>query len=160
MSSTGAVTNQRDRTIAQLQRAESLMRSRIPGGRHGGWDDAEVVWHLTAYTRAVAAVLRGAAEARQPSSAELFGRELTADELSLELDEQNEAIRRQYADQARDAIAEWRSQLQAATGQAVALSDEVLEAPGPTYLPAWTRPHLYEVVDALVSHYEAHLSPP
>jgi hypothetical protein len=49
-------------------------------------------------------------------------------------DEQNEAIRRQYADQARDAIAEWRSQLQAATGQAVALSDEVLEAPGqPTF---------------------------
>jgi hypothetical protein len=121
-----------------------------------------VLCHLAAYARLVAAVLRGAADGRQATDRELYGRELTDAERALGgLDEVNEAIRREHATLSYgEGLALWRAMHAEARTQLARLTDAALAAPGPAYPPAWSRPHLAAVVLALVHHYEGHMAGP
>jgi DinB superfamily len=147
--------------VAELLRAGELVEQRVsPEASFGGWSGRDVLVHLAAYTRLVAAFLRGAAEQRVPGHAELFGRELSEAELAMnDLDQINHAVIREHAHLSYgEARALWRSMHQEAVVQLGRLSDEQLAAPGPDYMPAWRSPHLGDVVARLGAHYEAHLS--
>ncbi len=115
--------------------------------------------HLAAYARLVGAVLRSTAQSRPPSNSELYGRELTEDELALtDLDAVNESLRREYtALSYDDALAFWRAMHAEAVAQAARLTDDQLAAPGPSAPPNWSRPHLADAVTALIQHYEGHM---
>ncbi len=147
-------------TLAELEQASRLVEQRVrPDGTFDGWDGRDVLCHLAAYTRLVGGVLRGAAENRSPTQAELYGRELTEQEQALtDLDAINESLRREYtALSYGDALAFWRAMHAEAVAQAARLTDQQLAAPGPSAPPNWWRPHLAEVVTALVRHYQGHM---
>ena len=151
----------RGQVLAQLDRAGRLVESRVrPDGDFGGWSGRDVLCHLGAYARVIAAMLQAEAEGRQPTETEMFGRDLTdAERAMTDLDEINEAIRRQSASLSYDAaLALWRAAHAAVIAQTSRLTEEQLLAPGPTYAPAWSRPRLFEVVTALIQHYQGHIS--
>jgi hypothetical protein len=151
----------REATVAKLNQAGHLVEDNVrPDGTFDGWDGRDVLCHLAAYTRLVGAVLRSTAEHRLPSSTELYGRELTDEEQALvDLDAINEALRRTYEDLSYDeALAFWRGMHAEAVAQAGRLTNEQLAAPGPVSPPNWWRPHLADVVTALVQHYEEHMA--
>jgi hypothetical protein len=104
-------------------------------------------------------LLQGEAESRQPTPRELYGRKLSDAESALvDLDDVNEAVRREYEALSFDqALAFWRAMHAHAVKQAARLSDEQFAAPGPAYPANWSKPHLAEVVTALVQHYRAHM---
>jgi hypothetical protein len=120
-----------------------------------------VLCHLAAYARLVGGVLRGAAEDRSPSHTELYGRELTQQEQAFtDLDAINDAVRREYAALSYDdALVFWRATHAELVAQTARLTDEQLAAPGPAAQLNWSRPHLADVVTALVQHYEGHMEP-
>ena len=154
------VTLTREEALAGLERAGQLVEQRVtPGGTFEGWDGRDVLCHLGAYARLVGAVLRGEAEGRRATSAELYGRELTGEELAIVgLDAVNEALRREYAALAYgEALAFWRAMHEQVVAQAARLTDDQLAAPGPSYPMNWSRPHLADVVTALITHYEGHM---
>ncbi len=154
------VTTTRDEALSDLKRAGRLVEQRIsPDGSFDGWGGRDVLCHLGAYARLVGAVLQGRAEGRPPTMTELYGRDLTDVESAMvELDEVNEAIRREYeALSYNEALAFWRAKHQQVLAQAARLTDCQLAEPGPSYPPNWRRPHLVEVIEALVSHYEGHM---
>ncbi len=147
--------------LVELRRAGDLVEQRVvPDGSYGGWSGHDVLVHLAAYTRLVAAMLRGAAEQRRPSGAELFGRELTpAEQAMKDLNQINHAVIDEYANLSYDEVHElWRTLFHDLLTQAARLSDEQLAAPGPDYAPQWWRPHLSELVAKLTAHYDAHMS--
>jgi hypothetical protein len=131
-----------------------------PEGNFDGWNGRDVLCHLAVYTRVVGAILRATAEDRVATSVELYGRELTPEELAMtELDEINAATQRDTAHLSyAGALAFWRAMHGEALVQLARLSDTQLDAPGPTAPPTWHRPHLAEVVTALTDHYAAHMS--
>jgi hypothetical protein len=100
-------------------------------------------------------------EQRPPTSAELYGRELTDEEHALtDLDAINAAVLRAHAGLSyAEALVLWRTMHAQAVGQAARLTDAQLAAPGPLVPAHWSRPHLAEVVTALVDHYQAHMAP-
>jgi hypothetical protein len=144
-----------------LEGARQVVERRVqPDGLFDGWDGRDVLCHLAAYARVVAAVLRSTAENRPPSSIELYGRELSEEESSLtDLDAINEAIHHEssalgYA----DALRLWRDMHAQVVAAVATLTDEQLAAPGPTAPANWWRPHLGEVVTTLTDHYAAHMA--
>ncbi|MBV9354742.1 MAG: maleylpyruvate isomerase N-terminal domain-containing protein [Chloroflexi bacterium] len=150
----------RDQAIALLVPTARLVEGRVrPDGSYEGWSGREVLIHLAVYARVVGALLQAAAEARQPTAAELFGRELSAEELRLGLDEQNALAQQEYAalDFAQ-ALTFWRSMHARVMAQLGRLTDAQLAAAGPTYPPTWTRAHLFDVAIALAEHYQAHMA--
>lgn len=154
------VTSTRDEALTDLERAGRLVEQRVSkDGSFDGWGGRDVLCHLGAYARLVGAVLKGRAEGRPPSTTELYGRELTDDESAMvELDEVNEAIRREYqALSYNEALAFWRAMHQQVLAQAARVTDDQFAEPGPSYPPNWHRPHLVEVIEALVSHYDGHM---
>ena|SRR5438874_10185314 len=149
-------------TLAALERAGRLVEQQVqPDGTFGGWDGRDVLCHLAAYARLVGGVLRGAAESRSPTDTELYGRQLTEQERALtDLDAINDALQREYAALSYDdALAFWRAMHAQAIDDVARLTDEQLAAPGPPAPPNWWRPHLADVVTALVRHCEGHLGP-
>jgi hypothetical protein len=151
----------RGQVVADLERAGRLVEKRVrPGGDFDGWSGRDVLCHLAAYARLVGAILRAEAETRVATEAELYGRELSQAERALsDLDEVNEALRREYTDLSYDeALAIWRAMHAEALAQAARLTDAQLAAPGPSAPPAWRRPQLADVVTALVRHYQAHMA--
>src|SRR5437879_6505577 len=101
-----------DELLTRLEDARQLVESRVrPDGEYDGWTGKDVLTHLGAYARMVAAILRAEAEGRQATDAELYGRELTVEERALGgLDEVNEAIRREYEALPYDeSLALWRT---------------------------------------------------
>jgi hypothetical protein len=155
------VTQTRVNSLASLGQAGRLVEQRIrPDGTFDGWDGRDVLCHLAGYGRVVGAILRATAENRVPANAELFGRELTDQELAMtDLDEINAAAQQETAALSYpEALALWRTIHADALNQLARLTDEQLAAPGPTYPPHWWRPHLAEVVTALTDHYAAHMS--
>lgn len=147
--------------LARLVQAGRLVEERVrPNGFYDGWMGNDVLCHLAAYARLVGAVLGAEAEERRATDQELYGRDLTADELALAgLDEVNEAIRREHAALGYDeALAFWRAMHAAVVAQVARLSAAALAAPGPAYLPEWSRPHLADVVAALIHHVEGHMA--
>jgi hypothetical protein len=156
------VSLSREATVASLEQAGQLVEQRVrPDGTFDGWSGRDVLCHLAAYTRLVAAVLRSTAEQRPPTSAELYGRELTDEEHALtDLDAINAAVLRAHAGLSyAEALVLWRTMHAQAVGQAARLTDAQLAAPGPLVPAHWSRPHLAEVVTALVDHYQAHMAP-
>jgi hypothetical protein len=156
-----AETATREEILARLARAGRLVEERVrPDGFYDGWSGKDVLCHLAAYARLVGAVLGAEAEGRRATDRELYGRDLTADELALGgLDEVNEAIRREYAALGHDeALAFWRVMHAAVVAQVSRLPATALAAPGPSYPPAWSRPHLADVVSALIDHYDGHMA--
>jgi hypothetical protein len=146
--------------LAELEQAGRLVEQRVrPDGNFEGWDGRQVLCHLAAYTRLVAGVLRGAAEDRSPTEAELYGRALTEQERAVQdLDAINDALQREYAGLSYTAaLAFWRAMHAEAMAQLERLTDAQLAAPGPRAPSAWSRPHLAEVVSTLVRHYQAHM---
>ena len=76
----------------------------------------------------------------------------------VDRDEVNEAIRRGYAALSyNEALAIWRAMHRQVLAQAARLPDDQLAEPGPSHPPRWKRPHLIEVIEALVGHYEGHM---
>jgi hypothetical protein len=151
----------REAILTDLDQAGQLVERRVqPDGSFDGWNGRDVLCHLAAYTRVVAAILRSTAEHRLPTSAELYGRELTDQEQALtNLDAINAAVLRAYDGLSyAEALTFWRSMHAQAVSQAARLSAEQLAAPGPSEPRAWSRPHLAEVVTALVEHYAAHMT--
>ena len=137
------------------------MEERVsPDGTFEGWSGREVLCHLAAYAKVLGAALQGVAEGRPLTSSELYGRELTDAELALsDLDEINAAVQSHYAGLTYDeALAFWRATHAQVVAQAARLTDSQLAAPGPPHPPTWSRPHLADVVRALVAHYEAHMA--
>jgi hypothetical protein len=155
------LSDARARVLETIELCRKLVDSQVrPDREFAGWAGQEVLVHLTAYTRAASAILRAAAEAREPTPVEFYGRELTDDELEAirDLDEQNERIRREHSSLSwYEALERCKAELGEATLQATRLSARTLDAPGPDYPPEWRRLHLYELVDTLARHYEAHL---
>jgi hypothetical protein len=150
----------RDDVIAGLVQAGQLVEHRLrPDGMFDGWGGRDVLCHLGAYARLVGAVLQGEAERRRPSMTELYGRELSNEELAtVGLDAVNEAIRREHEGLSYDqAVALWRAKHDHVFTQAARLTDDPLAAPGPVYPPNWSRQHLADVVTALIRHYEGHM---
>src|SRR4030088_2298890 len=101
----------RDEVMAGLERAGRLVEGGVrPGGTFDGWSGRDVLCHLGAYARLAGAILQAEAESRQPSTSELYGRELSNEELAIVgLDHVNEAIRREYEGLSYDqALAFWR----------------------------------------------------
>jgi hypothetical protein len=148
-------------TLADLEQAGHLVEQRVrPDGTFDGWDGRDVLCHLAVYARLVGAVMRSTAEKRLPTSAELYGRELTEEEQALtDLDAINEALRSAHAAHSYDeGLAFWRAMHAEAVAQVARLSDAQLEAPGPAAPPNWSRPHLADVVSALIQHYEGHMA--
>jgi hypothetical protein len=149
-------------TLAALEQAGRRVEQQVqPDGTFRGWDGREVLCHLAAYARLVRGVLRGAAESRSPTDTELYGRQLTEQERALtDLDAINDAVQREYAALSYDdALAFWRAMHAQAIDEVARLTDEQLAAPGPPTPPNWWRPHLADVVTALVQHCEGHLGP-
>lgn len=144
-----------------LERARQMVEDCVsPAGSFGGWSGREVLCHLAAYAKVIGAALRGVAEGRPPTNVELYGRELTDAELALsDLDEINAAVQSHYAGLTYDeALAFWRATHTDVVAQAARLTNAQLAAPGPPHPANWSRPHLADVVTALVAHYEAHLA--
>jgi hypothetical protein len=155
------VTQTRIDSLASLGRAGQLVEQRVrPDGTFNGWDGRAVLCHLAGYARVVAAILRATAEDRPALNAELFGRELTEQELTMtDLDEINAATQQETAALSYpEALALWRTVHGDALTQLARLTDEQLAAPGPTSPPGWWRPHLAAVVTALTDHYAGHMS--
>jgi hypothetical protein len=155
-----AMSLTRDEVMAGLEQARRLVEHRVrPGGRFDGWDGRDVLCHLASYTRIVGGVFLGQAEGRLPTMTELYGRELSDQELAIVgLDEINEAVRREYEGLSYgQALAFWRTMHERALAQVARLTDEQLAAAGPSYPPNWWREHLSEVVTALIRHYEGHM---
>ena len=152
----------REATLAQLDRGGRIVEQRVhPNGTFGGWSGHDVLCHLADYARLVRGVLRGAAENRSPTDTELYGRELSEQERALtDLDAINDAVQREYAALSyQDAFAFWRAMHTQAIDEVARMTDEQLDAPGPSEPPNWWRPHLGEVVTMLVQHYEGHVGP-
>jgi hypothetical protein len=148
-------------TLADLEQAGRLVEQRVrPDGTFDGWDGRDVLCHLAAYARLVGAVLRSCADSRLPVDRELYGRDLTEEEKALtDLDAINEAVRRTYEGLSYDeSLTFWREMHAEAVAQAARLTDEQLAAPGPAAPPSWWRPHLADVVTALVEHYQEHMA--
>jgi hypothetical protein len=146
--------------LEALAAAGRLVETRIsPDGSFGGWNGHDVLCHLAAHTRLVGAILAAEADGQPPTQHALYGRELSPAEQALDdLDEVNAAIQREYAGLSyTEALAFWQAMHAEALRQAARLSDAQLAAPGPALVPRWSRPHLAEVVAALVSHYHGHL---
>jgi hypothetical protein len=156
--STGVLT--REETVAMLDAGGALMEGRVrPEGTYDGWDGREVLVHLAVYARVVGALMRAKAEAREATAVELFGRELTDEELRLDLDGQNAAVQREYVALGwAEALAFWRLVHAQVRAQVERLSDAQLAAPGPGHLPGWASPHLSDAVVALCRHYQGHVS--
>jgi hypothetical protein len=154
------VTTTRDEALTDLERAGRLVEQRVSAdGNFDGWGGREVLCHLGAYARLVGAVLQASAEGRPPTTTELYGRELTDEESAIvDLDGVNEAIRREYeALSYNEALAFWRAMHKQVLTQAARLTDNRLAEPGPSYPPNWQRPHLVEVIEALIAHYGGHM---
>jgi len=150
----------RDEFLTQLEDARQLVERRVrPDGEYDGWSGKDVLTHLAAYARLIAAMLRAEAEDRPATDAELYGRELTTEERALGgLDEVNEAIRREYEALPYDqALALWRAMHAEVITQFARLADTQLAAPGATYPAQWSRPRLVGVVEALIHHYQGHM---
>lgn len=153
--------SQSEEVLAALRRVGDMVEQGVtPEGTYGGWSGHDVLVHLGAYTRLVGAMLRGAAEHRQPTDTELFGRKLTESERAMtDLDAINHAVIGEHAHLSYAEVHElWRTLHNRALDAAARLSDEQLAAPGPDYAPRWWRPHLSEVVTKLTVHYDAHMS--
>lgn len=151
----------RAESLAQLEDARQLVERRMrPEGEYDGWTGKDVLTHLGAFARLIAAMLRAEAEGRQATDAELYGRDLTAQERALGgLDEVNEAIRREYAAMPYDeALALWRTLHADVVTQLARLTDAQLAAPGPAHPAHWSRPQLVGVVEALIQHYRGHMA--
>jgi len=150
----------RAQALALLGSAAHLVASHMrPAGTYAGWSGREVLVHLAVYARLVGAVLRAEAEGRQPTALELFGRELSDDELQLDLDNQNAAAQREYAAlDWRQALGFWRGMHTQVEMQVARLTDAQLAAPGPAYPPTWARAHLSDSVVVLCDHYRAHMA--
>ncbi len=149
--------------LASLRRARRLVEQRVrPQGNFDGWNGRDVLCHLAVYTRVVAAILRATVENRSATTQELYGRELTPEELAMtDLDEINAAAQRDTAHLSyAEALNFWRAMHAESVAQVARLSDEQLNAPGPTSPPNWHKPHLKEVVTALTDHYAAHMGVP
>jgi hypothetical protein len=149
------------RPLYQLQHAGRGVEEKVrPEGNFDGWNGRDVLCHLAVYARVVSAILRATAEDRAATTVELYGRELTPEELAMtDLDEINAAAQRDTAHLSYDeALAFWRAMHAEAAAQLARLSPEQLAAPGPTTPPNWHKPHLQEVVTALTDHYAAHMS--
>ena len=70
--------------MAGLDRAGRLVEGGVrPGGMFDGWSGRDVLCHLGAYARLAGAILQAEAESRQPSTSELYGRELSNEELAI-----------------------------------------------------------------------------
>lgn len=148
-------------SLASLRRAGRLVEQRVsPEGNFDGWNGRDVLCHLAVYARVVGAILRASAEDRDATIVELYGRELTAEELKLtDLDEINAAAQRDTAHLSyAEALTLWRATHAEAEKQLARLTEARLSAPGPTSPPNWHRPHLHEVVTALTDHYAAHMA--
>jgi DinB superfamily len=151
----------RQRVLDDLARAGRLVEARVhPGGDFDGWPGRDVLCHLAAYVRLVGAIMRAVTEGRAATEPELYGRELSdADRAIGNLDEVNEALRKEYAGLSyEEAVALWRAMHAEALAQCARLSDAQLAAPGPDQPAHWRRPQLADVVSALVHHYEGHMS--
>jgi len=150
----------RAQALALLAPAAHLVDSHMrPDGTYAGWSGREVLVHLAVYARLVGAVLRAEAEGRQPTPVELFGRELSDEELRLDLDDQNAAAQREYAAlDWQQALAFWRGMHAQVETQVARLTGAQLAAPGPAYPPTWARAHLSDSVVALCDHYRAHMT--
>ncbi len=154
-------TTLRAETLERLAGASMLVERRIrPDGRYEGWNGREVLCHLAAYARLIGAALRGVAEDRTPTETELYGRSLTADERRVaDLDDVNAAVQREYAGLSyEEALAFWRRMDANVAAQIARLSEGQLAAPGPAVPPHWTKPHLVDIVTALIGHYEGHMA--
>jgi hypothetical protein len=150
----------RERILADLERVGRLVDDRAhPGGDFNGWSGRDVLCHLAAFARLVGAILRAEAEGRAATEPELYGRELTDAERAVsDLDEVNEAVRREHAGLSyEDALAFWRAMHAEACAQASRLTDAQLAAPGPDYPSPWHRPQLADVATAFVRHCEGHV---
>jgi len=146
--------------LAALEAAGRLVEARVsPDGTFGGWNGHDVLCHLAAHTRLVGAILAAEADGQPPTEQALYGRALSPAERALDdLDAINAAIQREYAGLSyAEALTFWRTVHAEALRQAARLSDAHLDAPGPALVPRWSRPHLADVVAALVSHYHGHL---
>ena len=149
------------RTLEKLERAGRLVEQHVrPDGNFDGWNGRDVLCHLAVYTRVVGAILRATAEDRVATIVELYGRELTPEELAMtDLDEINAAAQRDTADLSyADALAFWRATHAETLAQAERLTGAQFAAPGPASPANWWRPHLAEVVTALTDHYAAHMA--
>ena len=147
--------------LASLRRARRLVEQRVrPQGNFDGWNGRDVLCHLAVYTRVVAAILRATVENRSATTQELYGRELTPEELAMtDLDEINAAAQRDTAHLSyAEALNFWRAMHAEAMTQLARLSDAQLAAAGPSSPANWSRPHLSDVVTALTDHYAAHMS--
>src|SRR5437773_1090578 len=129
-----------DQILVELDRTRILVERRVrPAGYYDGWSGKDILTHLGAYARLIAAILRAQAEGRQATDAELYGRELTTDERAVGgVDEVNEAIRREYEALTYDeALALWQMLHAEVATQLARLTDAQLAAPGPAYPPQW-----------------------
>jgi hypothetical protein len=150
----------RDEVLADLRGAGELVEERVaPEETFGGWSGHDVLVHLAAYTRVVCAIVRGVAEGRDPTEAELFGRELTEAERAMsDLDAVNQAVVDEFAHLSHgEALAMWRDVVSELQAQAGRLSEEQLAAPVPETAPNWQADHLYELVARVGRHYHAHM---
>jgi hypothetical protein len=146
--------------LADLAQAGRLVEQRVrPAGTFGGWNGRDVLCHLAAYTRLLAGMLQGVVENRSPTDRELYGRELTEAEQALtDLDAINAALHHEHAALSYDdALAFWRAMHTDAVTQCARLTNTQLAAPGPAAPPSWSRPHLADVVTALLRHYAEHM---
>jgi hypothetical protein len=146
---------------AELRRAGEHVELLVNGdGTYGGWSGHDLLVHLGAYARVVGALLRAAADDREPTNPELYGRELSEAELAItDLDDINHAVIREHAHLSyAEALGFWRSMHQQAAAQLERLTDEQLTRPSPAYPPHWWRPHLAELVTTLSAHYDAHMT--
>jgi hypothetical protein len=149
------------RRLEQLEHMGRVVEQTVrPDGNFDGWNGRDVLCHLAVYARLVGAILRATAEGREATTVELYGRELTPEELAMtDLDEINAAAQRDTAHLSyAEALAFWRAMHAEAEAQLARLSDAQLAAPGPASPAIWSRPHLSEIVTALTDHYTAHLS--
>ena len=153
----------RNEIVTRLRNAGQIVETRVhPAGTYEGWDGKDLLSHLAAYAQLVAAILGAEAETRRATDRELYGRDLSAEEVALGgLNEVNEAIRREYAALSyAQALAFWRAMHAKVLTQIARLTDVQLAAPGPTHPPQWSRPQLIGVVEALIQHYEGHMVRP
>ena len=149
-----------DELLGRLAETRQLVETRVRAtGEYEGWTGRDVLTHLGAYARVIAAILRAEADHRTATDVELYGRELTPEEGSLVgLDDVNEEIRREYDSLSFDeARSLWRTTHADVVSQLARLTTTQLTAPGPAYPAQWTRPQLADVVEALISHYRGHL---
>src|SRR5437879_1809768 len=125
-------------SLASLRRARKLVEQRVrPEGNFDGWNGRDVLCHLAVYARVVGAILRATAENRAATTVELYGRELSQEELAMtDLNEINAAAQRDTAHFSyAEALAFWRAMHAQAMTQLERLSAEQLSAPGPSSPP-------------------------